>query len=214
MSELEIPEPVRTAADLVMHADEPLARPRPRTRYARATRVLAQHKVLALAVAVALSLLGMQVGVTAASYSDQVAISVEVASGTLDINLDGCEGVTTACSITMEGLDALKPGDSKSKTVAVNNPGSLPAVMTAAMTGTQVLDALGAQLDATLTIAPSGSPTVSATGKASGTTLSAVTIPAGGSVPLTVTLALPADTANSWQGKKDTLSLSLTAVQE
>ncbi|TFH68122.1 TasA family protein [Cellulomonas sp. HD19AZ1] len=165
------------------------------------------------AVSIALALVGGGVAGTSATFFDEARIDVNVAAGTLDINVDGQQGNPAPVDLPLP-LAQFKPGDTTTKTVQVRNTGSLPAVVTTKMVG-QSPDALGAWLDATLTAAPSGSPAVTSSGKANGgANLAPFTVPAGGQVPLTITLTLPERTPNTEQGKTDTLTLALSAAQE
>lgn len=167
----------------------------------------------AVAALVALFLVASGVAATAATFNDEVKIGVNVAAGSLNINVDGSEGNPTPVVWTLP-VSQFKPGDTTTKTVQVRNTGTLPAVVTTTMTGLGATS-LGAQLDATLSATPSGSPAVTKSGKANGgANLAAFTVPGGGQVPLTVTFTLPASTDNTWQGKTDTLTLTLSAVQE
>lgn len=193
-----------TRPELVMLGGEP-------TGWRPALKSAARSRSVQIAGALAVvGLLAMGAQSSGADYNDLIQIGVNAKTGTLDINVDGQQGNPDPYPVD---LGQFKPGDSGSKTVEVRNTGSLPAVVTATMTG-QGTAALGAQLDATLTAAPTGGTPVTSSAKANGAQLDAFTVPAGGSVPLTVTLTLPSSTGNDWQGKEDKLVLTLDAVQE
>lgn len=164
--------------------------------------------------AVTVALLGaLGVGGTLAGWVDDVQIGVEVGTGSLDIAVDGQQGPIDVPLTLPDGTDRLAPGDTLSTTINVENPGTLPAVVTTNLAGLGATS-LGAQLDATLTATPSGAPVLTKGGKANGASLDAFTIAPGGTVPLRLDLSLPANTGNEWQNKDDKLTLTLTAVQE
>lgn len=161
-------------------------------------------QVAAVVAAVGLGSAGVA---SMALFTDDAQVQVTASSGTLDITVDGDQGNPTPKQITLP-LSVFKPGDTTSTTLTIHNAGNLPATLTVAVAGTGP-SALGAQLDATL--AASGVTPASA--KANGVQLDAVPLPAGADVPVTLTLSLPADTGNSWQGVTDTLTVTATATQ-
>jgi len=148
---------------------------------------------------------------TTAAFTDSASVTASVASGTLDITVNAAEGNPSPITVTLP-LGLFKPGDTTSTTLQVKNTGSLPASLTSAVAGTGA-GALGSQLDANLTATPPSGAPVSASGKAQALTLGAVTIPPGQTAPVVLTLTLPAATDNSWQGKTDTLTVTLNAGQ-
>jgi hypothetical protein len=159
-----------------------------------------------------LGLLAAGAQVSGADFNDMVQIGVDAKTGTLDINADGQQGNPTPYLVKMP-LEQFKPGDTASKTIEVRNTGTLPAKVSVTVVG-QGAGYLGNQLDATVTASPAGGPPFTYTAKANGLSLEPFRVPASGAVPLTLTLTLPADTDNTWQGKTDTLTLTLNAVQE
>lgn len=142
-----------------------------------------------------------------ALFTDDATVKVTAASGTLDITVNGDQGNPTPKQVTLP-LSVFKPGDTTTTTLTIHNAGNLPATLQVAIAGTGPT-ALGAQLDATLTAAG----VTPATAKANGVHLDAVPLTAGADVPVTLTLSLPANTANSWQGVTDTLTITSTATQ-
>jgi hypothetical protein len=179
------------------------------------TKIKAAARSRSLQIGAGLGVFGLlAVGaqVSGADFNDMVQIGVDAKAGSLDINADGQQGNPTPYVVKMP-LEQFKPGDTTSKTIEVRNTGSLPAVVTPSMIGLGATS-LGAQLDAALVAAPAGSAQVTGSGKANGLKSGPFTVPAGGSVPVTLTLTLPAATDNTWQGKTDTLTLTLNAVQE
>ncbi len=173
-----------------------------------------QHPVVAGALLVALGVGSARAVITSADFTDEVKITASVAAGTLDIVVNGQQCNPSACNVPLSlPAGGLKPGDHVSTVLQVQNTGSLAALLNTKMTGLPAAGSLGAQLDATFTASPSGSPVTVGSGKANGATLSAFTVPAGQTVPLTVDLSLPSSTDNSWQGHSDTLTVTLTAGQ-
>lgn len=148
---------------------------------------------------------------TTAAFTDSASVTASVASGTLDITVNAAQGNPTPITVTLP-LGLFKPGDTTSTTLQVKNTGSLPAVITTMVAGTGPA-ALGAQLDANLTATPPASGAVTASGKAISLALGVVTIQPGVTVPVVLTLTLPAATDNTWQGKTDTLTVTLNAAQ-
>ncbi|OJV22884.1 MAG: hypothetical protein BGO26_00100 [Actinobacteria bacterium 69-20] len=161
-------------------------------------------QVAAVAAAIGLGATGVA---SMALFTDDAQVQVTATSGTLDITVDGDQGNPTPKQITLP-LSVFKPGDTTSTTLTIHNAGNLPATLTVAVAGTGP-SALGGQLDATLAAAG----VTPASAKANGVQLDAVPLPAGADVPVTLTLSLPADTANSWQGVTDTLTVTATASQ-
>lgn len=148
-------------------------------------------------------------GSTAAAFTDSASVTAQVAAGTINIQVNGAEGNPTPIVVTLP-LAQFKPGDVTSTVVQIKNVGSLPAKVTTTVAGTGP-SALGAQLDATLTATTTGA---AASGKANGVTLGAQTVAPGQTLPVEVRLSLPASTDNTWQGKSDTLTVTLNAAQE
>lgn len=203
-------DPKPTGPELVTSGGEPTTSGgwRSAVKTAARTRSL---QIGAGLVVVGLLAAGMQA--SGAGYTDLFTATVDVKSATMDINVDGEQGNPTPVVKPLP-TDQLKPGDSTSITLEVRNTGSVPAVVTATMAGLGAPTNLGAQLDATLVAAPAGAPQVTGTAKAHGFKLAPFTVPANGSVPLTVTLSFPSSSGNEWQDKQDTLTLTLNAAQE
>lgn len=207
-------DPKHSRRELVVYGGEPTT-PRPRSTGRKITTAARRAPALtALLATFAVAALSAGVVQTWTAFNDEVKVGVDVAAGTLNINVDGKEGNPDPVEWPLPN-SLFKPGGTPARiTMPVRNTGTLDAVVTASMVGLGTPTSLGEQLDVTLTAAPSGSPVVTKTGKANGATLPAFPVPAGGSVDLTVELTLPADSANAWQGKSDTLTLTLSAVQE
>lgn len=172
-----------------------------------------QHPIRFALGVVAAGAVTLGVGATTASFSDEVKVTAEVGAGSLNIQVDGAEGNPTPIVLTLpDGSDQLKPGATVNQQVALQNVGTLPARMSVGLKG-KGAGYLGVQLDATLTATPSTGTPVKFTSKASDMSLPTFLIGAGETVPVDLALTLPASTDNYWQGKTDTLTLTLTAVQ-
>jgi predicted ribosomally synthesized peptide with SipW-like signal peptide len=167
----------------------------------------ANSRRLQVAAVVAALGLGSAGVASMALFTDDAQVQVTATAGTLDITVNGDQGNPTPKQVTLP-LSVFKPGDTTSTTLTIHNAGNLPATLTLAVAGTGPT-ALGAQLDATLATAG----VTPAAAKANGLQLDAVPLPAGADVPVTLTLSLPTDTANSWQGVTDTLTITATATQ-
>jgi len=158
-----------------------------------------------------LGVVALTTTVSTAAFTDSASVTASAAAGTLDVTVNAQQGNPTPVAVTLP-LGLFKPGDTTSTTVQVKNTGTLPAAVTTALSGSSAT-ALGAQLDAVLTATPaSGAPTT-ASGKAVSLPLGAVVIAPGATVPVQLTLTLPASTDNSWQGKTDTLTVTFNAGQ-
>ncbi|NTW42399.1 MAG: hypothetical protein HGA44_21410 [Cellulomonadaceae bacterium] len=180
---------------------------------ARSGQAVRQHPFRAVVAAMAVGALGMGGAATMAAWVDQVQVQVAVASGTLDVTIDGQQGNPTPVVVPLDGV-LFKPGDTPVvKSVSLANAGTLPAVVTIKMTGLGA-SSLGSQLDATLTVTRPSSTPVTVSGKASSLTLASFTVPPSTTFTLQLSLSLPASTANTWQGTSDTLTISADAVQE
>ncbi|NTW39386.1 MAG: hypothetical protein HGA44_05780 [Cellulomonadaceae bacterium] len=195
------------------HAPEAVKSSRWRRAAAKSGQAVRRHPFRAVVAATAVGALGMGGAATLAAWVDQVQVQVAVASGTLDVTIDGQQGNPTPVQVPLTGV-LFKPGDAPVvTTVPLANAGSLPAVVTVKMTGLGA-SSLGSQLDATLTVIRPSSTPVTVTGKASSLTLATVTVPPNTSYSLELRLSLPSSTANVWQGVTDTLTISADAVQE
>jgi predicted ribosomally synthesized peptide with SipW-like signal peptide len=180
---------------------------------AAARRWVGDHPVRFAVGLVAASALTVGIGATTASFSDEVKVTAEVGAGSLDIQVNGAQGNPTPIVLTLpEGSDQLKPGATVNQQVALQNVGTLPARMSLVLKG-QGVTYLGSQLDATLTVTPSTGTPTKFTSKAANLALEPFLVGAGETVPVDLALTLPTSTDNSWQGKTDTLTLTLTAVQ-
>lgn len=172
-----------------------------------------QHPVRFAVGAAAAAAVTVGVGATTASFSDEIKVTAEVGAGSLDVQVNGEQGNPTPIVLTLpEGSDQLKPGATVNQQVELQNVGTLPARMALTLKG-QGAAHLGSQLDATLTATPTTGAPVKFTTKAADLALPTFTIGAGETVPVDLVLTLPTSTDNSWQGKTDTLTLTLTAVQ-
>ncbi|MEN0072066.1 MAG: hypothetical protein AAGC63_13870 [Propionicimonas sp.] len=183
--------------------------------HAAGARIRSAARPLSVKIGASLVVVGLLAAgaqASGADFNDLVQVGVDAKAGSLDINVDGEQGNPTPVTRALP-LDKMKPGDATSITLDVRNTGSLPAVVTASVIGLGPTN-LGAQLDATLVAAPAGAAQVTGTAKANGFKLAPFTVPANGSVPLTVTLTFPSASGNEWQAKEDKLTLTLDAVQE
>lgn len=186
---------------------------RAKARSTTAGRWVVDHPLRFAVGLVAAIAMTLGIGATTASFSDEVKVTAEVGAGSLDIKVNGEQGNPTPIVLTLpDGSDQLKPGGTVNQQVALQNVGTLPARMSLVLKG-QGAGYLGAQLDATLTATPTTGSPVKFTSKASNLALPSFLVGAGETVPVDLALTLPMSTDNSWQGKTDTLTLTLTAVQ-
>lgn len=140
---------------------------------------------------------------TSAAFTDTAAITADITTGSLDINVDGKDG-TIALDL---GATTLKPGDTKTKTFVLKNSGTLTATVTAASTSSKTLtDVMTADLK-------NGSTSVYS-GTLSGLSLNAIDLAPGASTTMSLSVTLPAATDNTYQSKTDALTLTLSAVQK
>lgn len=181
-----------------------------------AKKVLATTPAKVVAALVAAGLLAGGVASTGAGFRDQVQVTAEVGAGTLDLAVNGEQGNPEPVVVNFtlpDGTDRFVPGTTMTQVIQLGNDAStIPATVTGTLKGTGPA-ALGSQLDVKITATPEGGQAVTSTGKAQNLSLPAFGIEPGQSVPVEISLTLPASTTDAWQGKTDVLTFTLTAVQ-
>lgn len=152
--------------------------------------------------AVALLVGGTVIGSTSfADWGDAAAAEETFTSGTFGINLDGQEGNPIAYHSVFSATD-LQPGDSETKTVQLNNSGTIDAwvwlepTTTDSTGGTDLAAALQGTVSANLATVASGQLT------GLNTKSSAWLVPAGGSLPVNLVVALPETASNVTQSQE------------
>lgn len=179
-----------------------------------ATRSFVRTKP-ALAVGLLLSggLLVGAIDTTGADFRDQMQVTADVASGTVGLSANG-ERTTASVKFTLpDGSDQLRPGGTMTQVIQVQNFGTIPVNVSSTLKG-QGPEFLGSQLDAKVSAKPTAGPAVSYTAKAQNMAVPTFSLEPGETVPVEVVLTLPPSTTTAWQGKTDTLTLTLTAVQK
>lgn len=158
-----------------------------------------------LAASAVVLALGAGAQLTSALWSDQVAATSDVTSGTVDLSVNG--GASYA--IPASTLANLKPGDSKSFNLTIANTGTLPGTLALTVGNGGTASALPAAL--TFTIADGATVIHNGTLAVGSKALSPTPLmAASASKTYTVTVTLPASAPSNLQGQSFTTSLDFT----
>lgn len=138
-----------------------------------------------------------------AGFTDSGTTNVTVSSGTLSLTLGG------SSNYTVDFGNALKPGDSVSKVIAVKNAGTLPLTYTAGVTGTA--GPLASKLDVVIT----PGTTALASKKLNVATIPTQTIAPGATQNVTMVVSWPASDTNpnASMGTNGNVTLKFDATQ-
>lgn len=163
-------------------------------------------KVKALIVFVALLSVG---GVaTVASFNDSATSTITANAGTIDLytNTGGADSKSTVIDT---GVTKWAPGSTSTRSLTLKNTGSLPIKVTLATTHTA--NGLADRLHTTIKV--NGSEVYSGMLSASSFGGANVAIPAGGSVPVEVTITWISDRFDDlWASKTDSTVFTFNAV--
>lgn len=154
-----------------------------------------------------LALVGVGGIATTAYFTSEVSIEAEVASGTLNINVDGNEGTAVPYSLPLE-TNILNPGVVSTAPFVINNVGTLDADVDIVQSASAT-DTLAGQIKARLL----DGETELASGTLADIAYDGLIVPAGTAAALVLELTAPWEMTNDWQGQMAEVVLNVTAIQ-
>lgn len=144
---------------------------------------------------------------TVASFSGSANANVSVSAGSININLDGNQGSPTAYTLPLPSTQ-FSPGVTTTKTVALNNTGTLPVVVSMNTATSSGASGLASKLTGNISMTGGGSYS----GALRNASFSGKVIPAKSTTNVTFTITAPTTLAESDQDLSDSVEFTFNAV--
>ncbi len=158
---------------------------------------------------VAAAVIGVGGAATNAAFTSSAVVEAQVATGTLDININGNQGTADAPYVIPLPAGKFEPGLSKTVALELRNTGSIDATVSGASVVSGTASGLAGQLQAKVT---AGGVTLYS-GSLDKLALTGVDLAGGATKALSLEISAPVGLANTFQGKADVVTLTVTASQ-
>lgn len=146
---------------------------------------------------------------TSASFSDSGQASIAGSAGDININLDGNQGNPTPYALPLPSTQ-FSPGVTTTKTVTLNNTGTLPVVVSMSTSTTGGTTGLASRLTGAISMSGGGSYT----GVLRNAAISNKVIAPKSSTIITFTVSAPTSLTDDSQGMSDTVTFTFNAVTQ